>query len=55
MILNGEWLKRTDLFLKWQFRLLGLGRARFADYGHGQKENLVNGRIEYREVLLSCG
>lgn len=47
MILNGEWLKRTDSFPKWQFRLLRLGRARFTDYGHGQKEDLVKGRIEY--------
>ena len=47
MILYQQWLKRTDSFPKWQFRLLRLGKARFTDYGHGQKETQVEGRIEY--------
>lgn len=47
MILNEKWLRRSDSFPKWQFRLLRFGRARFADYGHGQKEDQVEGRIEY--------
>jgi hypothetical protein len=47
MMLDGQWLKRADSFPKWQFRLLRLGKARFTDYGHGQKEAQVEGRIEY--------
>jgi len=47
MILDGQWLRRTDSFPKWQFRLLRLGKARFTDYGHGQKEDQVEGQIEY--------
>lgn len=47
MVLNGRWLRRADSFPKWQFRLLRLGKARFTDYGHGQKEEQVEGRIEY--------
>ena len=53
MILDGKWLKRCDSFRKWQFRLLRLGRANFADFGHGQKEFNVAGEIEYiREPYL---
>lgn len=47
MLLDGQWLRRSDSFPKWQFRLLRLGKARFIDYGHGQKETQVDGRIEY--------
>jgi len=47
MILDGKWLKRSDNFPKWQFRLLYKGKARFTDFGYGQKEHSVNGRIEY--------
>jgi glycosyltransferase involved in cell wall biosynthesis len=46
-ILDGRWLKRSDNFPKWQFRLLRRGCARFADSGHGQKEGIVNGSIDY--------
>jgi glycosyltransferase involved in cell wall biosynthesis len=46
-ILDGRWLKRSDNFPKWQFRLLRLGFARFADSGHGQKEGDVHGTIDY--------
>lgn len=47
MMLNGRWLKRTDSFPKWQFRVLRLGKAHFIDYGHGQKEGAIQGRLEY--------
>jgi glycosyltransferase involved in cell wall biosynthesis len=47
LIYDGRWLKRCDSFPKWQFRLLRLGRARFTDYGHGQKEAELKGSIEY--------
>lgn len=47
MMLEGKWLKRCDNFPKWQFRLMRKGRARFTDFGHGQKETQVIGRIEY--------
>jgi glycosyltransferase involved in cell wall biosynthesis len=47
MMLDDVWLKRCDSFPKWQFRLVRLGRADFQDFGHGQKEAAVQGRIEY--------
>lgn len=47
MMLGERWLKRSDNFPKWQFRLFRKGRARFVDVGHGQKEGEVGGRIEY--------
>ncbi len=47
MIVEEVWLKRCDNFPKWQFRLLRVGKARFADFGHGQKEADVQGEILY--------
>jgi glycosyltransferase involved in cell wall biosynthesis len=44
-MLDGCWLKRSDRFPKWQFRLLRLGKARFTDYGHGQIETELQGRV----------
>ncbi len=56
MILEDRWLKRCDSFPKWQFRLLRLGRARFIDFGHGQKEGQIDGEIAYlREPYLHYG
>jgi len=46
-IYDGRWLKRCDSFPKWQFRLMRKGRARFTDFGHGQKETEVIGTIDY--------
>lgn len=46
-ILDGRWLKRSDNFPKWQFRLLRCGYARFSDSGHGQKEGEIIGSIGY--------
>jgi glycosyltransferase involved in cell wall biosynthesis len=46
-IYEGRWLKRCDNFPKWQFRLLRKRRARFADFGHGQKEADVQGVVEF--------
>ncbi len=43
----GRWLRRCDSFPKWQFRVVRVGRARFMDFGHGQKEGDVNGPIGY--------
>ena len=55
-MLEGRWLKRCDNFPKWQFRLLRQGKARFVDYGHGQKEGEVNGSIAYiKEPYLHFG
>lgn len=52
-MLEGRWLRRSDNFPKWQFRLFRKGRARFIDVGHGQKEGHVDGRIDYlREPYL---
>jgi glycosyltransferase involved in cell wall biosynthesis len=47
MIVEGRWLKRSDSFPKWQFRLLRRGRANFVDFGHGQKEGKVDGTLGY--------
>lgn len=56
MMLEGKWLRRCDNFPKWQFRLMRKGRARFRDFGHGQKESEVKGRIEYiKEPYLHYG
>lgn len=46
-IYQDRWLKRCDSFPKWQFRLLRKDRARFTDFGHGQKEADVQGTIGY--------
>lgn len=56
MILEDKWLKRCDNFPKWQFRLLKKGKARFKDFGHGQKEDDVIGEILYlKEPYLHYG
>jgi glycosyltransferase involved in cell wall biosynthesis len=56
MILESKWLKHCDNFPKWQFRVMRKGRARFTDFGHGQKEESVIGRIDYiREPYLHYG
>lgn len=56
MMLDDTWLKRSDNFPKWQFRLLKKGRAKFTDYGHGQKEYQVDGKILYlKEPYLHYG
>lgn len=56
MMLEGRWLKYCDNFPKWQFRLLKKGMARFTDFGHGQKEKLLSGRIDYiHEPYLHYG
>lgn len=47
LMLNETWLKYSDSFPKWQFRLLRRGYARFKDVGHGQKEEILKGKIEY--------
>lgn len=47
------WLRRSDSFPKWQFRVLRRGRARFIDSGHGQKEGEIQGELGYiREPYL---
>ncbi|MFL5744435.1 MAG: glycosyltransferase family 2 protein [Niastella sp.] len=56
MMLEGRWLKHCDNFPKWQFRLLKREMARFTDFGHGQKEKLLHGHIEYiKEPYLHYG
>lgn len=56
LLLDGKWLKHSDNFPKWQFRLMRKGRARFTDFGHGQKEDSVSGRIAYiKEPYLHYG
>jgi glycosyltransferase involved in cell wall biosynthesis len=56
MILEGKWLKHCDNFPKWQFRLMRTNRARFTDFGHGQKEGKVIGHIDFiKEPYLHYG
>jgi len=56
MMLEDKWLKHCDNFPKWQFRLLRKGQAKFIDFGHGQKESEMAGRIEYiKEPYLHYG
>lgn len=56
MMLEGRWLKYSDNFPKWQFRLMRKGMARFTDFGHGQKEDCVQGTIGYiKEPYLHFG
>jgi glycosyltransferase involved in cell wall biosynthesis len=56
LMLGNTWLKRSDNFPKWQFRLLRKGRARFTDFGHGQKETAVMGKVKYiKEPYLHYG
>lgn len=56
MMLENTWLKHCDNFPKWQFRLMRKGRARFMDFGHGQKESYVKGEILYlKEPYLHYG
>lgn len=56
LMLQGRWLRRSDNFPKWQFRLLRHKRARFIDSGHGQKEGEIDGRISYiQEPYLHYG
>ena len=56
LMFEDVWLKRSDTFPKWQFRLMRKGRARFTDFGHGQKEYEVNGDIKYiKEPYLHYG
>jgi glycosyltransferase involved in cell wall biosynthesis len=56
MMLDGVWLKHCDNYPKWQFRLMYKGRARFTDFGHGQKEDQIIGRIEYiKEPYMHYG
>ncbi len=56
MMLEDVWLKHCDNFPKWQFRLMRKGMARFTDFGHGQKESDVKGRVEYlKEPYLHYG
>lgn len=56
MMLEDKWLKHCDNFPKWQFRLLKTGRASFTDFGHGQKEGEVSGKLEFiKEPYLHHG
>lgn len=53
LMLEGRWLRRCDAFPKWQLRVVRKGRAWFTDFGHGQKEGEVHGRLDYiREPYL---
>ena len=47
LMLYGHWLKYSDSFPRWQFRILKKGRARYKDSGHGQKESEINGTLNY--------
>jgi glycosyltransferase involved in cell wall biosynthesis len=46
-IFKNVWLKRSDSFPKWRFRLLKKGNAKFTDFGHGPKEVIMKGVVRY--------
>ena len=47
LMLYGKWLKFSDSFPRWQFRILKKGKARYRDAGHAMKESDVEGKLEY--------
>ena len=47
LMMDGRWLRRCDAFPRWQFRVVRQKRARFCDFGHGQKEAEISGEIRY--------
>jgi glycosyltransferase involved in cell wall biosynthesis len=47
LMLYGKWLKLTDSFPRWQFRILKKGKARYRDAGHAMKESDVQGKLGY--------
>lgn len=47
LMLYGKWLKFSDSFPRWQFRILKKGKARYRDAGHAMKESHVEGKLEY--------
>jgi len=56
LILEDTWLRRSDNFPKWQMRVCRMGRIRFTDFGHGQKEDQAQGKLGYiREPYLHYG
>ncbi|MDA9889460.1 glycosyltransferase family 2 protein [Synechococcus sp. AH-224-G16] len=46
-ILNGSWLRYSDNFPKWQFRLVKKDKGFFINAGHGQKESGDIKHIKY--------
>ncbi len=56
LMLENTWLRRCDNFPKWQFRVLQKGMAQFKDFGHGQKEDIIDGSVDYiKEPYLHYG
>ena len=47
LMLYGKWLKLSDSFPRWQFRILKKGKARYRDAGHAMKESDVLGELDY--------
>ena len=47
LMLYGKWLKFSDSFPRWQFRILKKGKARYRDAGHAMKESDVQGKLQY--------
>ena len=47
LMLYGKWLKFSDSFPRWQFRILKKGKARYRDAGHAMKESDVQGKLGY--------
>ncbi len=47
LMLYGKWLKFSDSFPRWQFRILKKGKARYRDAGHAMKESEVQGNLQY--------
>jgi glycosyltransferase involved in cell wall biosynthesis len=47
LMMYGRWLKFSDSFPRWQFRILNKGKARYRNAGHAMKESDVEGEIKY--------
>jgi len=53
LIFENRGLKRCDSFPKWQFRIVRKGYSEFEDFGHGQREVVLKGSLDYlREPYL---
>ena len=47
LMLYSKWLRHSDSFPRWQFRILKKGRVRYKDAGHAMKETGVIGELKY--------
>lgn len=56
LILQDKWLRFSDHFPRWQFRVTRKDYSCFTDFGHGQKEKVLRGKLAYiREPYIHYG